>query len=145
MERDAGPIHLDSNVIIHMVEGFPSHRAGIERLLEMLENGLRAVTSELTLAEVLVKPIEQGWKELADRYEDLMAGTEELTVRPVSRAVLAASARLRARLGGKLPDAIHVATAMANGCTMFVTEDNGIRLPETLTRKRLGDFAGQLP
>ena len=50
-------VYLDSNIIIYAVEGLPEYAAAIQALLEAMDSGeITGVTSDLTLAEVLVKP-----------------------------------------------------------------------------------------
>ena len=51
-------VYLDTNIIIYAVEGYETHAAPIKSLLQGLTEGeIIAVTSELTLAEVLVAPV----------------------------------------------------------------------------------------
>lgn len=52
---------------------------------------------------------------------------------PVDRSILVAAARLRAQLTLRLPDAIHVATALAADCELFVSNDRRVRLPDSMT------------
>jgi predicted nucleic acid-binding protein len=50
-------VYLDTNIIIYAVEGYENHAARIKLVLRgMTEGEITAVTSDLTLAEVLVKP-----------------------------------------------------------------------------------------
>jgi predicted nucleic acid-binding protein len=46
---------------------------------------------------------------------------------PISRQILEAAAQIRAASGLKTPDAIHAATALIEGCTLFVTNDAAFR------------------
>ncbi len=61
-------VYLDSNVFIYAVEGFAERRPFVEGPFRQIDSGrIDAVTSELTLAEVLVKPFEAGrghWRPL---------------------------------------------------------------------------------
>ncbi|MCB1441367.1 MAG: PIN domain-containing protein, partial [Nitratireductor sp.] len=83
-------------------------------------------TSELTLAESLVKPMADRDAELAERYFRVLAPQSGIEVREVSREVLILAARIRAEKRVKLPDAIHLATAQATGCDRFVSNDGGL-------------------
>ena len=51
-------------------------------------------------------------------YEDMLAPSAWLSVLPVDRATLIEAARLQSGLALRLPDAIHVATAVASGCAI---------------------------
>ena len=54
-------VYLDTNMFIYTVEGYAPEEAFLRELLAALEGGrFAAVTSELSLAEVLVKPFELG-------------------------------------------------------------------------------------
>lgn len=106
-------VYLDANVFVYAVEGFPEHQPFVDELFRSIDDGhIAAVTSELTLAEVLIKPLETRRDDVVAIYKELLQSSEHLNVVPIDRAVLASAARLRAGLGIKLPDAIHVATAI---------------------------------
>lgn len=83
-----------------------------------------AITSQPTLAELLVKPLQMGQAQSQRAYlETLQSGTT-LTIAPISRAILIDAARLRAQQPAlELPDAIHAATALACDASVFVTND----------------------
>src|SRR4051794_3601411 len=107
-------LYLDTNIIIYAAEGPAVSGAPLQRLLLRVDAGqLSALTSELTLAEVLVKPLKDGDATAADRYRRRLTAGLTLDVTPISRAVLEAAAELRAaHRSFKLPDAIHAATAL---------------------------------
>ena len=85
---------------------------------------LRAITSELTLAETLVKPMSQRNDTLAKTYIEARQTGEFLTLVPVSREILIEAARLRAAHPSlKLPDAVHAASAIASQATFFISND----------------------
>lgn len=51
-------IYLDTNIWIYALEGYPDFIQPLTELFSHIDQGnLKAVTSELTLAEVLVKPL----------------------------------------------------------------------------------------
>ena len=105
------------------------------RIFEQEEAGLVSLhTSELTLAEVLVEPVRWGDKALADEYASLLAGRETLEVAPVNRDILVSAAQVRATIGNKLPDAIHVATAATRSCNVFMSSDRKLRLPDGIAQ-----------
>jgi predicted nucleic acid-binding protein len=121
----SGSVYLDANVFIYNTEGYPAYAAILKQISDRMEAGdLHAVTSELTLAEVLVKPIADGDDALVQTYLDTLETSEGLLVAPVSRAILIQAAGIRARNDSlRLADAIHVATAQATACRTVVTND----------------------
>ncbi len=129
--------YLDANFIIRFVESVDDNLASVA---DRADAGIvNLITSELALAEVLVGPMRDGDARLVREYESLFADTAFLQVLPVDRQTLRRSADLRATLGNKLPDAIHVATAVGAECQVFLSSDRRIRLPEALTRIALED------
>jgi predicted nucleic acid-binding protein len=136
-------VYLDANILIYLVEGYAAHETALEQLLAALERKqVKFVTSELSLAEVLVLPLRQGRADLVERYQQLMAPGGELVVVTIDAAILQASAVVRARKGGGLLDAIHVATAVAAGCSIFLSEDVRIKVVAPLQFFGLSDFVG---
>jgi predicted nucleic acid-binding protein len=55
----------------------------------------------------------------------------------VERTILIEAARLQARLVLRLPDAIHVATAVAAGCDVVLSNDRRLRVPAGMVLRRL--------
>jgi predicted nucleic acid-binding protein len=58
-----------------------------------------------------------------------LSNPEFISLEPVSLALIKRAAVLGAELNIKLIDAIHVATAEALGCEVFLTNDRGILAP----------------
>jgi predicted nucleic acid-binding protein len=123
-----GRIYLDANIFIYAVEGFPKYQELCEGLLKAIDDGaIQAVTSELTVAEVFVKPLRDQNLAAVSTYEELLQNRPSLSLVPVSRVVLRQAAELRAQSNGKLPDAIHVATALQSGVNIIVTADRSLK------------------
>lgn len=117
-------VYLDTNIIIYAIEGYETYAGPIKALLRALTDGeIVAVTSELTVAEVLVKPKRDKNTKLEEAYQRFLRPTESLHTSPVTRELLEAAADIRANTTLKLPDAIHVATAIGEQCDSFLTND----------------------
>ncbi|HPO12257.1 MAG TPA: PIN domain-containing protein [Candidatus Hydrogenedentes bacterium] len=58
-----------------------------------------------------------------------MSPSAALEVVPISDNILEIAAELRATTRLKLPDAIHMATAIVTNCTSFLTNDRSIISP----------------
>ena len=78
-------------------------------------------------------------------FRRVLLGTVGMTCLPVSLSVLEEAARLRAAHNLKTPDAIHAATALAAGCSLFVTNDFGFRRVPGLQVAVLAEVAASRP
>ena len=118
-------VYLDANIVIYAVEEIQPHAPKLKELFDRFDRGeLHAVTSELTLAEALVKPIRDQLPQVRAAYDRLLRQSAALTIAPVTRDVLTLAAELRAAVPAlKLPDAIHAATSLLRGCTTLLTND----------------------
>lgn len=138
-------LYLDTNVFIRAFEAGPD-LAGPARLLftELEQRPGRAITSELTIAELLAPVKLEGSMAVADKltlYDAFFArGSIELA--PVSRDVLRQTALLRQDFSQKLPDAIHIVTALQTGCLHLMSSDKDAKrlLPSMI--RLLPDAAG---
>ncbi len=138
-------IYLDANILIYAMEKDDEPGILARRWLMQAERGrMAAMTSELSLAEVLSHPIRHGNHCLISGYERLLESRPSLVVLPVDRPVLMKAAAIKARLGSLLPDAIHVATADVSGCEAFLTEDHRLKVPGGLRKVALADIAAYL-
>ncbi len=134
-------IYLDTNIFIYVVEGHPTYAQPLMELFERLElDAVQAVTSELTIAEVLVKPLIDNRSSLVETYKSLLGPGSGIQTLPIDRNTLLLSSQTRAQFGGRAFDAIHVATAMMARCSCFITNDASIRGPVSLRFVHLSEF-----
>ncbi len=137
-----GPVYVDTCAIIYRVEKIEPYLWASSTLWEALDLGqLEILTSELTLLEVLVKPLRDGNVALANLFRQVLLGTIGMNSWPVSRNVLETAARIRALQGLKTPDAIHAATALEGGCSLLVTNDPVFRKTSGLNVAVLSEVA----
>jgi predicted nucleic acid-binding protein len=125
-------IYLDTNIWIYAFEGFPNYSAHIEEIFKIIDSGLSiAVSSELTLAEILIKPFMDDNIILQSLYRKTFKKSEKLDLIPINQEILIESARISANYRIKLPDAIHIASAILSECSIFITNDNQFKkLPD---------------
>ena len=134
-------IYFDANVFIYAVEGFRRYERIIRELFDALSDRvIQGVTSELTVAEVLVVPFRKHRDDIVSTYERMLTPRPSSEIAPITRSILRASAQHRASLGGRLPDAIHAATALDRSCDSFVTADKELKLPESIGRVTLDEL-----
>ena len=100
------------------------------------------ITSELTLLEVLVKPLKVGDITTATIFRTVPRHSPDVYMLPISQNILEESARLRATLGLKTPDALHVATAILSDCVLFLTNDYAFRRVSEMNVVVLDEVSG---
>jgi uncharacterized protein len=116
--------YLDTNIIIYAIEGKNPWSDILRELFRAVdERAIHTFTSELTVAEVLAKPLELGIIDLVATYEELLAPDSLVRVIPIDRPILRSAAELCGRMRIKLADAIHVATALQCACEFMLTND----------------------
>ncbi|MBC8129374.1 MAG: type II toxin-antitoxin system VapC family toxin [Rhizobiaceae bacterium] len=134
-------IYIDSNVVIDFIE---KDDRNLAILFAEAEDGVhRLMTSELTLAGVLVQPLQRKDVLRIELFETLLADRKLIETYAINRKILRRSAELRATLGGKTPDSIHVATAIAADCSVIVSSDRRLKVPEPLQRLSSADLQGR--
>ena len=142
-EIGAGPVALDTVAFIYFIEENPRFLRVVERVFEAIDEGrLAAVTSSLTLLEVLVVPFRLGNTVLADRYEEALTRGRGLTLIDIDRGQLRAAAQLRSvfpRL--RTPDAIQVSAALSAGCSAMLTNDRELPVIPGLRILQLKDYS----
>lgn len=134
-------VYLDANSIIYSVERVAPYLA----LLQPLWDGARAgswriCTSELSLLETLVGPLRSGDALLEADYRRLLLGSVDIRLAAVTLPIMEQGARLRAATSLRTPDAIHAATAIVEGCALFVTNDVAFRRVPGLNVRVLRDL-----
>lgn len=138
----SGSVYVDTNAVIYLVERIEPYLTASAPLWDALNEGSQIVqTSQLTLLEVLVKPLRVGNLPLANLFRNLLVGTAGLECVPITQSILEVAAQIRAQYNLKTPDAIHAATALENSCALFVTNDVGFRRVPGLTIAVLAEVA----
>jgi predicted nucleic acid-binding protein len=138
-------IYVDANIFIYAVNGTFPYEPVLHEIFRAIEEGqMEAVTSELTVLEVLVIPLRRGDPQEEERCRQILAPRSWLCLIPVSLAILESAARLRASAPGlHTPDAIHLATAAQASCDVFLTNDHRLRSEFPLTVLLLEDLLVQ--
>lgn len=133
--------YFDTNVFIYLIENNVEYQDTIHRLIEQLESQeCEIYTSELTLAECLVRPFQDGDVQSQETYKESIKTSDFLTVKPVSKNILIEASRLRTVAKNKLPDSIHLATALAFECDIFVGNDRKLKTTDDITSVILSDL-----
>ena len=117
-------IAFDTSIFIYHLEANPVYvdLAGEAfSWLERLPN--KAVTSTLTLTELLVHPYRESDEQRVNQYYGLLSSFPNLDWIAPDLAIADEAARLRARHRLRTPDALQVATAIRAGASALLTND----------------------
>ena len=99
-----------------------------------------ALTSTITLLEVLVLPFKTKNESLAEKYRDILLYAEGLTTFEIFHEVSELSAKLRAKYSIRTPDAIQIAVGIIYGADAFLTNDSGLKKVNDIRVVILEDF-----
>lgn len=111
-------VYLDSCLVIYLVEGSPERTAATQHALQAYPAVF--CISDLVRLECLVGPIKSQNDEVLQNYQLLF---ESFACLPISDNTYDMAAEIRANHGLLLPDALHLAIAVTNGCDEFWTAD----------------------
>ena len=118
-------VGVDTAPFIYRIEEHPKYLNAVAEFFIAVEAGqIRAVTSTVTLLEVLVQPIRRGRDDLSRQYQEALLNSDGLICEGVSSDIAEGAARLRAGYKSSAPDAIQLATAIQSGATSFLTNDS---------------------
>jgi len=124
----AATVALDTGPWIAWIEQQGPFLPPAAPVFREIEAGRRAaVTSVLTVLEVLTGAHRRHDDVLAQRYADLFSHSSGVFVLDVDLEIASRAAELRASYGLRTADAIHVATALVAGAGLFVTTDRRLR------------------
>ncbi len=108
--------------------------------LEIDAGNIEAITSTITLLEVLVHPFRTGNDTLAEEYRDILLYSKGLTTFEILHEVSEKSSRLRAKYSIKTPDAIQIAIGILYGANKYLTNDPDLRKVSEIQVLILDDF-----
>ena len=117
-------LYLDAAPLIYWVEAFPDYISKMDRIVDAIEmTPLQALTSVLTLTEVMVQPLRVGNTDLAQEYHDILAIRDDYILVEITSDIAISAAAIRARHLLRTADAVHAATDVRSGCDAFLTND----------------------
>ncbi len=130
-------ICIDTAPIIYFIEKHPKYLNLIRPVFAQIDAGkIEAITSTITLLEVLVQPIRRNNNSLAERYREILLYSDGLTTFEILHEVSEMSSKLRAKYSIKTPDAIQIAVGLVYGAEKFITNDPALK--KGVRYKRIG-------
>ena len=108
--------------------------------LEIDTGRIEAITSTITLLEVLVHPFRTKNDILAEKYRDILLYSEGLTTFEIFHEVSEMSSKLRAKYSIRTPDAIQIAVGLLYRSSKFLTNDSALKKVYDIDVLVLDDF-----
>lgn len=129
-------IALDSNLFIYVFEGSAIAERLRDELFIPVERGeLQAITSVLTVSEILTRPKSLAREDICQKYIILLESFPNLEIIPFTLKEAVHTATIRAKYRVRTPDAIQLATALEHDATLFFTND--LNLPSQVDTLRI--------
>lgn len=118
-------IALDSNVFISALSSHEKHSPNAQKVIRDIASGKhRAIASSIVYGEVYSVSIAKQSVDL----EDFFSHIDNLETVPATDDICSRAGKLRLEYGPKLklPDALHLATALNCKANLFLTNDEGL-------------------
>lgn len=117
-------VALDTSIFIYQLEANERNIPLANEIFRWLENeDSRAVTSTLTMTELLAGPYRNADDQLVDEYFALLSRFPHLTWTAPDLEIADIAAKLRAQHRLRTPDALLAATALSAGATGLISND----------------------
>ena len=134
-------ICMDTAPFIYFIEKHPKYLDLVRPVFIEIDGGqIEAITSTITLLEVLVYPFKTRNEMLAEKYRDILLHSEGLTTFEILHEVSEMSSKLRARYSIKTPDAIQVSVGVLYRASKFLTNDPDLKRVDGIDVLVLDDF-----
>jgi predicted nucleic acid-binding protein len=117
-------IALDTSIFIYQTEPNPKYLAYTDPIFRWLEQpGSAAITSTITMTELLVLPYREGDEQRANDFYGLLSTYPNLDWIAPNLVIADLAARIRALHRLRTPDALQAATAVHTQSTGLITND----------------------
>lgn len=117
-------IALDTSVFTYQLEANPRYLPATDHIFSWLERpDSKAVTSTITMTELLVQPYRDSNDQLVDEFYALLSTYPNLDWIAPNLEIADLAARLRALHRMRTPDALQAATAAQARVTGLITND----------------------
>jgi len=117
-------IALDTSIFIYQLETNPRYLPMTDHIFSWLEQpDSRAVTSTITMTELLVQPYRDSNEQRADEFYGLLSTYPNLGWIAPNLEIADLAARIRALHRLRTPDALQAATAVHTLSTGLITND----------------------
>ena len=122
-------VMIDTCCFIYHIQGedYPEFAPSMQELFALVASGrLKAVTSPITVVELMSRPRRLGVEEAASGYKLLLTHFLNMSIPAIDVTVADKAAALRVLYGLKTPDALQVATGIVYHASAFITYDRDL-------------------
>jgi len=134
-------VALDTSIFIYQLESNPKYLAYTDLVFYWLERSeSKAITSTITMTELLVLPYREGDEQQADDFYGLLSTYPNLDWIAPNLEIAELAARIRALHRLRIPDALQAATAEHSLATGLITNDSVFRRVEKFQTLVLDDL-----
>lgn len=123
-------VAIDTCCFIYLIGSsqYPDFAPITQELFELVHQGvIKAITSPITITEIMVLPRKLGLEKQAYEYKLLIANFPNLSIPAINVTIADRAAIIRSAYGLKTPDALQLATALTYKATAFFTFDNDFK------------------
>lgn len=131
--RNHRSIALDTSIFIYQFQSNPKYVNLTHPIFQWLEQpGSRAVTSTITMTEILIQPYRNNDQDLIDKFKGLLFMYPNLQWIAPTLEIADLAARIRAKHRLQTPDSLQAATALYAQAAVIITNDPIFKRLETL-------------
>lgn len=134
-------VFLDTAPLIYFIEKNNRYFDVVKPIVALIDSQQsNGMSSTITLLEVLVLPLREGNKKLAEKYKAILLSSAGLETCEISHAISERAAMIRAKYGFKAPDSIQLATAITRKADYFLTNDAALKQVKEIKVVVLEDY-----
>jgi len=134
-------IGFDTAPFIYYIEDVAPYADVLDPVFRLVDDRtLGAVTSAVTLAEILARPLADKHFSLAEEIKFTLKSLNALTVAAIDEKLAEAAALIRARYKIGLPDAFQIAAAIQGEASVFLTNDKAVKKVDAIEVLVVSDY-----
>jgi len=132
---------IDTAPFIYYIEKHEKYFSVIKPIFQKIDNfEISAITSIISLIEVLVQSKEKSNEELEKQYLNILLENDNLEVISIDENIAKKAADIKVKYDLKIPDAIQIATGIIHECDSFLTNDKQLKKVAELNILILSDL-----
>ncbi len=125
--RQCERVVIDTMALIYFFEDTPRYGVLCEQIVRRIARGdFIGIVTPITVAELLVKPLEQGRTDISDAYRRAISNLQNVELPSMTYETGCLAGALRAKYGFALPDMFQIAVALQTRLPAILTNDKAL-------------------